>query len=69
MYHRLPSRKPVGSTGVPDHVVKHVVHGTAALGIGITIERGMGFAANVLAARLGGSANIWGLLPGDHHGE
>ena len=44
--------------GVPDHVVKHVLHGTAALGLGITIERGMGFVANVLAARFGGSATF-----------
>ena len=44
------------ATRVPGHVMRHVLHGTAALGLGITIERGMGFAANVLAARFGGSA-------------
>ena len=42
--------------GVPKHVVRHVLHGTAALGAGIAVERGLGFLANVFAARLGGSA-------------
>ena len=55
--------------GVPGHVMKHVMHGTAALGLGITIERGMGFAANVLAARFGGERGVWGVLAGDYYGE
>lgn len=49
---------PAAQAGVPGHVVKHVLHGTAALGLGITIERGLGFAANVLAARFGGGATF-----------
>lgn len=43
---------------VPGHVTKHLISGTSALGLGIVIERGMGFAANVLAARLGGLATF-----------
>ncbi len=43
---------------VPKHVAKHLVSGTSALGAGILIERGMGFTANILAARFGGIATF-----------
>ena len=35
-------------------VTRHLVSGTSALGLGTIIERGTGFLANILAARLGG---------------
>ena len=40
------------------HVTRHLVSGTSALGLGVFIERGLGFLANVLAARLGGLATF-----------
>ena len=43
---------------VPGHVAKHLISGTSALGLGVVIERGMGFLANVLAARFGGLATF-----------
>ncbi len=43
---------------VPRHVAQHLVSGTSALGAGILIERGMGFTANILAARWGGTATF-----------
>ena len=39
-------------------VTRHLLGGTSALGLGIVIERGSGFAANILAARLGGAATF-----------
>lgn len=45
-------------TPVPGHVARRLVSGTSALGLGIVVERGMGFLANVLAARLGGLATF-----------
>ncbi len=42
----------------PSDVTKHLISGTSALGLGVVIERGMGFLANVLAARLGGAATF-----------
>ncbi len=44
--------------GVPGHVTRKLVSGTSALGLGVVLERGMGFAANVLAARFGGLATF-----------
>ena len=43
---------------VPQHVGQHPVSGTSALGAGILLERGMGFTANILAARFGGIATF-----------
>ena len=43
---------------VPGHVTKHLVSGTSALGLGVVIERGMGFLANLLAARFGGASTF-----------
>ena len=51
------SDRPAGSP-VPKHVAKHLLSGTSALGAGILIERGMGFTANILAARMGGTATF-----------
>lgn len=39
-------------------VTRHLLGGTSALGLGVVIERGSGFAANILAARLGGAATF-----------
>ncbi len=41
--------------GIPKHVAKDLASGTSALGIALMVERGFGFLANVLAARLGGT--------------
>ena len=49
---------PAAPAAVPGHVARHLLRGTSALGFGIVIERGMGFFANVLAARLGGLATF-----------
>lgn len=49
---------PGGSTPLPEHVAHHVVTGTSALGLGICIERGSGFLANVLAARFAGASTF-----------
>ena len=55
----LPAAEPgVRSGPVPRHVARHLVSGTSALGAGILIERGMGFTANILAARFGGTATF-----------
>ena len=39
-------------------VASRVIGGTSALGLGVVIERGAGFLANVLAARIGGTATF-----------
>ena len=39
-------------------VTHHLVTGTSALALGVLIERGTGFFANILAARLGGTATF-----------
>jgi O-antigen/teichoic acid export membrane protein len=43
---------------VPRHVARSLVSGTSALGAGALIERGMGFLANILAARFGGASTF-----------
>jgi O-antigen/teichoic acid export membrane protein len=43
---------------VPKSVAKHLISGTSALGLGIIVERGFGFLANLLAARLGGASTF-----------
>ncbi len=48
---------PPGAT-VPGTVTRHLLGGTSALGLGVVIERGSGFFANILAARLGGAATF-----------
>ncbi len=39
-------------------VAKHLVRGTSTLGLGVAMERGFGFLANLLAARIGGVSNF-----------
>ena len=48
----LPEQPASGA--VPSHVARHLVSGISALGAGIFVERGLGFLANILAARFGG---------------
>ncbi len=49
---------PVGAGAIPTHVTKRLIGGTSALGASLIIERGAGFLANILAARLGGPATF-----------
>ncbi len=49
---------PAQSAAMPKHVAKDLVHGTSALGLGLILERGCGFLANLLAARLGGASTF-----------
>ena len=41
---------------VSGSVARHLITGTSALGVAIAIERGLGFIANIFAARLGGTS-------------
>src|SRR5271170_5764153 len=53
----MPPEPPL--TGqVPTHVDKRIIGGTSALGASIFLERGSGFLANILAARLGGASTF-----------
>ncbi len=47
--------EPAPSRTLPRQVAKHVLHGTSAYGASVAVERGAGFIANILAARLGGA--------------
>ena len=49
---------PVPSSRIPGHVARGVLSGTSALGLGTVLERGLGFLANILAARWGGAATF-----------
>ncbi len=54
----LPEASPGvgrGSQALPAHVTKHLISGTSAYGASVAMERGAGFLANILAARLGGA--------------
>lgn len=42
------------SARIPSHVAKHLAAGTSTLSAAVFVERGAGFLANILAARLGG---------------
>jgi len=42
----------------PSKVAWNLVSGTSSLGLGVMIERGSGFVANILAARLGGASTF-----------
>ena len=56
---RLPDGQAPGEVpGVPRHVARNLVTGTSAMGAGAIIERGLGFAANILAARFGGASTF-----------
>lgn len=43
---------------VPAEVMKNVLSGTSALGVGVIIERSLSFLSNILAARLGGASTF-----------
>ncbi len=46
------------AAGLSAEARQHLIGGTAALGIGVMLERGTGFLANILAARLGGASTF-----------
>ena len=48
----------VAEAAAPGEVMRHLVSGTSALGVGVMIERGAGFVANTLALRFGGLATF-----------
>ena len=52
-----PDADPVATSSerVPGHVSRHLLKGSFALGFSVSVERGLGFLANILAARLGGA--------------
>ena len=54
----LPDATIAGSRGLPDSVTKHLITGTSAYGASVALERGAGFLANILAARLGGTTTF-----------
>ena len=54
----VPPYVPEPSVALPSHVTKHVLSGTSALGASVALERGAGFVANILAARLGGATTF-----------
>lgn len=43
---------------LPANVMKNVLAGTSALGLGVVIERALGFLSNILAARIGGASTF-----------
>lgn len=45
---------PTQAAQLPDQVTRNVLTGTSAMGASVFLERGAGFLANILAARLGG---------------
>ena len=52
----LPEVSPAPK--VPSHVTRRLLGSTSALGASIAVERGAGFLANILAARLGGASTF-----------
>jgi len=50
---------PIPANSIPTQITNHLVKGTATLGAAVFVERGAGFLANILAARLGG-ASVFG---------
>ena len=48
----------VADAAPPSRAMRHLVSGTSALGLGVVIERGAGFVANILAARMGGASTF-----------
>ena len=53
-----PEEKQTPSAPISKHDSRELVHGTLALGAGLTIERGFSFTANLLAARFGGASTF-----------
>ena len=52
----LPPAPTTSKGGIPSSAARHLLTGTSALGAGMVIERGFGFLANILAARIGGAS-------------
>ena len=50
-----PITSATAPTSLPSHVTRKLIGGTSTLGLGMVIERGAGFLANILAARFGGT--------------
>ena len=60
-----PGLQPLGPvnavttpSALPGHVTRRLIGGTSALGMGVIIERGTGFLANILAARFAGAGTF-----------
>lgn len=53
-----PAPEAPRSGALPSQVTRHLVGGTSALGLSVFVERGCGLLANILAARLGGTATF-----------
>lgn len=53
-----PVDNPSIDTLMPAEVKKDLLSGTSALAVGVTVERGCSFLANILAARLGGASTF-----------
>jgi O-antigen/teichoic acid export membrane protein len=53
----IPVEVPSGAQ-VPAHLTKRLIGGTSTLGASICVERGFGFLANILSARLGGASTF-----------
>ncbi|MDQ2777572.1 MAG: oligosaccharide flippase family protein [Acidobacteriota bacterium] len=53
-----PMAEDVSGPVVSGRVARDLVSGTTALGLAVVIERGFGFLANLLAARIGGAATF-----------
>lgn len=55
----VPVVEPLAGVGaphaLPQQVTRNVISGTSALGASVCVERGAGFLANIIAARLGGA--------------
>ncbi len=47
-----------GAASLSSDVKRNLIGGTSTLGMGVVIERGTGFLANILAARLGGASTF-----------
>ena len=50
--------RATASTSLPSDVTRRLIGGTSTLGFGIFLERGAGFLANLLAARLAGTSTF-----------
>ena len=55
--------------GVPGHVVKHVLHGTAGARAGDHDRAGDGVRGECAGGAVWRERGVWGLLAGDYHGE
>ncbi len=53
-----PLGTPAPAPTAPRNLTRRLLSGTSTLGIAVLIERGFGFGANILAARLGGASTF-----------